>query len=149
IYRVVTEHLLRGEEGRDAISSTPLAEALVREYPEVEQAARIAPEMYEAGSNLVRTAGDEQNRYEDGFLYADPSFLDLFRFPMVEGDPSTVLDEPFTVALTARQAKEFSPEGNAVGQPLILNNATERPFVVTGVLADLPANTHLRFDYLL
>ena len=47
IYRVITEYGLQGEEGRGAFSTTPLAEALVREYPEVVQAARIAPNMQE------------------------------------------------------------------------------------------------------
>ena len=148
-YRVITEYRGAGEGGRGAFSTTPLAETLVREYPEVEEATRIAPEMSEAGSNLVRAEGDEQNRYEDGFVYADPSILNIFQFPMIAGEPSSALTEPFTVVLTKRKAAMFFPDGDAVGNALILDDNTDRPFTVTGILEDLQANTHLRFDYLL
>ncbi len=68
IYRVVVEYGLQGEGRRQAFTTTPLAEALVREYPDLKQAARIAPDVFEAGSNLVRTVGTDRNRYEEGFI---------------------------------------------------------------------------------
>ena len=149
IYRVVVEYHRQGEGGLGAFSTTPLAEALVQEYPDVEQAARMAPDLFEAGSNLVRTERDDQNRYEEGFVYVDPSFLDLFQFPMVAGERSTALTEPFTMVLTEQKAMQLFPDGGAVGNTIILNNNTDRPFIVTGILSDLPTNTHFQFDYLL
>ncbi|MEM1128459.1 MAG: ABC transporter permease [Bacteroidota bacterium] len=149
IYRVLREYPYAENGIKGAFSSTPLAETLVQDFPEVVNAARIAPEMFEAGTNLVRTTGTTQNRYEERFIYTDPALLDLFGFPMVEGHAATALTEPFTVILTASKAQQFFPGTSALGQTLILNNNTERPFTVTGVMEDLPENTHFQFDYLL
>ncbi|MEO0341488.1 MAG: ABC transporter permease, partial [Bacteroidota bacterium] len=148
IYRVYNEGYFDGEKQSYAVTTTPLAETLLKEYPEIIQSARIAPDLDEAGTNLVRTVQESLNNYEEGFLYVDPSFLKMFQFNMIHGD-LTALERPFTIVLTASKAARFFPGENPLGKSLILNNNTERAFEVTGVIKDLPNNTHLNFDYLL
>lgn len=149
LYRVLDVFETPERSGMGSVTPTPLASALEADFPEVEQATRIAPQLFEAGSSLVRTANDAQNRYETGFVYADPNFFAVFDFPFVQGMPETALAEPRTLVLTERKAAELFPGQDPVGQTLVLNNTTESPFTITGVLADLPSNTHFRFDYLM
>lgn len=148
IYRVYMEGQEDGKLQGGAVVTTPLAKTLLNEYPEIIQAARIAPDLDEAGTNLVRTEQMDENSYEEGFLYADPSFLEMFQFPMIHGGLDA-LKRPYTVVLTESNAARFFPGENPVGKSLILNNNTEQPFEVTGVMEDLADNTHLNFDYLL
>jgi len=149
IYRVIIEENVRGVTEKNAVTTTPLAETLEREFPEIELAGRIAPEIYAAGTNLVRIEGEDLNRYEEGFIYADPSFAEIFQFPTVRGDLPSALSEPNSIILTASKADQLFKNREALGQPLILNNDIETPYTVTAVIEDLPSNTHLRFDYLI
>lgn len=148
IYRVYMEGQEDGRLQGGAVVTTPLAETLLKEYPEVIEATRIAPNLGDAGTNLVRTTKMSENSYEEGFLSTDPSFLKMFQFPMIHGN-FDALERPFTVVLTESKAARFFPGENPVGQNIILNNNTEQPYEVTGVMEDLPNNTHFRFDYLL
>lgn len=148
IYRVLQKGLYDGDLVRGAIVTTPLAETLERDYPEVIQAARIAPNIAEGGSNLVRTKAGNKNSYQEGFVFVDPSFLKLFQFPMVQGDWEA-LERPNTVVLTQEKAERFFPGEDPIGKSLILNDNIAEPFEVTGVMEDLPSTTHFEFDYLL
>ena len=149
LYRLVIEYNESGTNRKSAFTSTPLAETLQRDYPEVVLAGRIAPDMFGAGSNLVRTENQVQNRFEEGFVYADQAILTLFGFKMQEGEQNTALDAPFSVVLSQKKANQLFPDGNAIGKGLILNNNLEQPFTVTGVIEDLPVNTHFEFEYLI
>jgi len=146
IYRVVEDYHVGEHEGRGAFTTTPLAKTLEQEFPEVEKAVRVAP--YFATTNLVKKEGEAENVYEEGFIYADPGMLDMFDFPMTQGT-STALTQPFSMVLTERMAEKYFPEENPVGKLLILNNNTEQPFKVTGVMEDLPDNSHFKFDFIL
>lgn len=148
IYRVLQKGLYDGDLVRGAVVTTPLAETLERDYPEVIQAARLAPNIAEGGSNLVRTEAGNKNSYQEGFVFADPAFLKMFQFPMIEGDWEA-LERPNTVVLTQEKADRYFPGENPIGKNLILNDNTAKPFEVTGVMEDLPTNTHFQFDYLL
>ena len=148
IYRVLVDYHVGDREGRHAITTTPVAKTLEQEFPEIEQAVRIAPDFYEAGSNLIRKEGGEQNVHEEGFIYADPEFLEMFDFPMISGT-TAALRQPFSVVMTASMAAKYFPEENPVGKLLILNNNTNQPFKITGVMEDLPDNTHFHFNFIL
>ncbi|GAB5517914.1 MAG: ABC transporter permease [Rhodothermales bacterium] len=149
LYRVIDIYESNNSAGIGSVTPTPLASTMADDFPEVEHATRIAPQLFEAGSSLVRTTQEPQNRYETGFVYADPNFFEVFDFPFVQGLPGQALAEPRTLVLTERKARDLFPGQDPVGQTLILNNNIESPFTVTGVLADLPSNTHFRFDYLM
>ncbi|MFQ5652418.1 MAG: ABC transporter permease [bacterium] len=91
------------------------------------------------------TYGDK-SFFEDGIIYADSVFFDFFSFPLKHGNPQTALSDPNSIVLTSDMAEKYFGQENPVGRSLQFNNETQ--LRVTGVLAPLPGNTHLRFDFL-
>ncbi|MEL7424838.1 MAG: ABC transporter permease [Bacteroidota bacterium] len=149
LYRITVAYNIEGRTGHTAVTSTPLGPRMQEDIPEVVRAARIAPSMYDAGNNQIRRSTELENRYESGFTYADSLFLEMFDFPLVMGELSQQLREPRTMLLTERKAKRLFGAENPIGQQIVFNNNEERAYTITGVLADLPSNTHFQFDYLL
>jgi putative ABC transport system permease protein len=113
---------------------------VLRDFPEVEQAARLML----FGEALVRRG--ERQAYEDGGLYADPALFEVFSFPLVAGDPATALNEPNTVVLTRGMAERYFPGEDPLGQALTFEGGAD--FRVTGVTEDVPANAHFTFTFL-
>jgi putative ABC transport system permease protein len=125
-----------------AYTQTPLAPTLQREYPEVEEATRFMP----AGKNMYKHG--ELHLYEDKVYFADSNVFRVFTFPFIQGDPRTALDEPKTMVLTQSTAQKFfGSAANAIGQSL--TNASGDVFRITGIIKDVPANSHIRFNMLL
>jgi len=120
----------------------PLAPALKQEYPEVEEAIRFVGEdkkMYRKGQLRI---------YEDKIFYTDSNVFKVFTYPFIEGDPNTALIEPKTLVLTESVAKTFfGKTTGVVGQTL--EDAKGDIFKVTGVIKDIPYNSHLRFNLLI
>jgi ABC-type antimicrobial peptide transport system permease subunit len=89
-----------------------------------------------------------ENRYnEKAFAYADDQFLKIFDYKWIAGDPKTALSEPNGVVLTESIANKYFGNQNAMGQVININNQTD--LKVTGLIKDLPGNTHLPFDFLI
>src|SRR6185312_1019934 len=125
-----------------AVTQTPLAPTLQREYPEVEEATRFI----RAGKNMYKHG--ELHLYEDKVYYADSNVFRVFTLPFIQGDPRTALDEPKTMVLTQSTAEKFFGSGTkAFGQSL--TNANGDVFKITGIIKDVPANSHIRFNMLL
>ena len=101
---------------------------------DVDQVARIARQS-------VRLRHGADTFYEDGFRWADASFFDIFALDWVAGDPKRALTEPSTVVLTQGAAAKYFGAENPVGQTLVLEG--QWPLTVTGVIRDLPRDTHL------
>ena len=91
----------------------------------------------------VRRPGTEQIVEERNFIYADSSAFDVFDFPLVQGAPETALARPGTVVLTEEAATRHFGDEDPMGQTLL---ADGRELTVTGVMADLPATTHMAID---
>ncbi len=84
--------------------------------------------------------------YENSVWYSDSSVFNVFDFPLTEGNASTALSLPNDVVITKETAKKYFGDEEAMGKILTMNN---EEYKVTGVLADIPPNSHLRFDFLL
>jgi putative ABC transport system permease protein len=142
IYRVVMDAKMTGQQFTAPVTSAPMARALVEDYPEVEAATR-----------LFRLSG-EVTRYNDIVLnekeaaFADANFFEVFSFPLREGDPRTVLTEPQTVVLSRSAARKYFGSAPAVGQVLTVGDFNSR-YTVTGVMEDMPHNSHMYFDMLM
>lgn len=150
LYRVVECFVLdNGTIGKGPAMPAPFAQELEKEFPQVEAAGRIMPyTLFEgAGSNEVRPEGKTQDTYEEGCVYADQRMLDLFRLPMVYGNPATALKEPNSIVITRKKADKYFPGQNPVGKVLYLNDDSKTPHKIGGVIADPPANTHLQYDF--
>ena len=84
--------------------------------------------------------------YESQFWFADSSVFSVFTLPLVQGNPRTALTEQYGVVLSETMARKYFANANPMGQSLRINNKTT--LHVTGVLRDLPANSHLTLNFI-
>ncbi len=143
IYRVVCADTYRnGTIDDDGCAPVPLADALGREFPQVE---KVAPVMRIGQQQFgIPSGGDKDKQVlAHDVYYADGAFFDLFDFPWVEGDAHTALQEPFTAAVSQSIAASwFGDWHSAIGKSIRMDNTTT-PYRITGVLQDPPSNTDL------
>lgn len=134
IYRTIPE--LQGAK----YYSNPLAlgRFFKEQYPEVKKIARFCDRYW-----LLKYKDRIFN--ESGAL-VDDDFLNIFTFPLVKGTPETVLASQDSIVLTERAAVKFFGAQDPIGKSLLVNNNTE--LMVTGILKDVPKNSHLQFDFL-
>lgn len=78
-------------------------------------------------------------------MYAEPSILRMFTLPMLKGDPTTSLKEPYSIVVTETSAKKLFGEVQALGRAIQING---RDYQVTGILKDIPFFSHLQFESL-
>ncbi len=150
IYRVVAEYKEDGDLLKSVYFPAPFAGVLKEEYPEVEKVGRInAGELFGAGSNQIRPADRKESAYEEGFAYADQEVLDILGTPMVYGDARHALDAPNSIVISQRKAEKYFPGQNPVGKVMYLNNDLKQPLTLGGVMANFPANSHLKSDFLI
>lgn len=149
LYRVVNNYNRDGEIIRFTWFAPPFAQAIQDDFPEVTLAGRTNEgNNFGAGKNNIRIEGDLQNRYEGDFIYADQQILDLFKFEMVYGNISEALAQPNTLVMTRKKADKLFPGENPVGKTVYINDNTDRPFKIGGVLEDLPTTGFFQFDFL-
>ena len=143
IYRVAAEGKVAGTMRQFAITPFPMGPALVRDYPEVIKAVRFFQ-----GTNPRRLVEDQHGHvfFEDGVLFTDANVLEVFNFPLSQGDPKTAFLEPFSIVITEAVAQKYFGKQNPMGQTLTLDKKAW--FKVTGVLKDTAHNTHSQFDFL-
>ena len=84
---------------------------------------------------------------EKRVFYADPSFFDIFSFPLVKGDRSTALKNIDGILITRDMAKKYFGDADPIGKVMRKDNGGN--VVVTGVLANIPANSHIQFDFIM
>ncbi len=140
IYRINCYAKLEGKEMSMAVTAPPQARVTKEEYPEVEDAVRY----YYPFDQKV--SYENVTYHEKRFYFADPNFLEIFNFPLIEGNPKTALQKPFSVIITSAMAEKLFGENDPMGKNIILNN--DKVYQVTGVIKEVPVNTHFRFDYL-
>jgi putative ABC transport system permease protein len=141
IYRVNNDIKFGGTEGSYAIAPAPAAGALKADFPEIEAVTRFR----NVGGNQVRKGN--QNIQEDRMIFADSTVFKVFTLPMIEGDPATALTAPHSVVITERTAKKYFDRTDVVGQTLLFDNST--PYKITGVIKDIPKQSHFNFDFFL
>ncbi|MEM6633812.1 MAG: ABC transporter permease, partial [Bacteroidota bacterium] len=135
-------------DGREWFQSTanfPVAGPQVHEkVPEVEAFVRL-----HATEAIMSPRGEEEEKSykESDMYYADSSFLTLFSFPLLYGDKSTALREPNSIVITESAARKYFGETNAIGKQL--QKDSEELLTITGILKDIPENSHLDFDFIL
>ncbi len=141
LYQVVTEARYTDSVNRFRGTPAPLGPALKDELPEVLDASRYV----DAGIVLVKH--EDIQYYEEGISFADPSFLEMFSFPLAQGDARSALADPSSILITEEMAEKYFGAENPLGREMMLEN--QIALNVTGVLRDIPQNSHLRFDFLM
>ena len=141
IYRVGHSVIRPTRTGISAATPTPLAPALKLEYPEIEHITRVYFD------SQVLFEFDEKQIYEENVIYADPDFFNVFPFQILKGDPSQLLDTPQSMVITASMAEKYFGDKDPVGKIFQINK--QYNFMVTGVMEDVPVNSHYHFDFVI
>lgn len=139
IYRVHVKGQMLGQTLDGCLTSSPMAKALVNDYPEIVNATRIK----ESGSWVVGY-GDKKF-HEDGILFADSSFFNVFGFQLTSGDPNTALNDPKSMVLTESYVKKYFGDEDPMGKTITIEHDTTL-YTITGVMPDIPDNSHFKFD---
>ncbi|MFK7844496.1 MAG: ABC transporter permease [Rhodothermales bacterium] len=120
----------------------PMGPAMQADLPEVEDYVRFI--RYE------RFVKVEQTIFDESLLFTDPSFLNVFSFPLIHGDPSSALSTLNNVLLSETIAQKYFGEENPVGKRLSIRlKDVYEDFFVAGVLKDAPTNSSIQFDIVL
>ncbi|MEQ8880818.1 MAG: FtsX-like permease family protein [Cyclobacteriaceae bacterium] len=118
--------------------------------PEISNMVRVRPMRRDEG--VVVKGGDDNGRkfLEYGLYYVDKNFLEMFGYSLKSGDARVALNDLNSIVITEEVAKKYFGVVDAMGKVLhVKGGSLSGEFVVSGVLNDLPANTHLQFDFLL
>ena len=140
IYRIVSNIKEPDNAFTWAVAQIPLADELRDNYPEVENAVRF----FGTGRNLYKY-GDQQF-YEEGFYLADSTVFDMFDYEFISGDKNTALDLPYSIVLTESISKKYFGTEDPMGKSI--KNQQNEEYKVTGLIKDVPENSHFRFDAL-
>ncbi len=138
IYRVADDKQTPGVTLESASTAAPVAPALLADFPQVQQAVRLID-----NEALIRY-GDKLFE-ERKILFADRELFKLFSFKLLQGNPATALQEPMSIVLTEKMAGKYFGAANPMDKTLTVDNQTMK---VTGVVRDVPANSHIGFDFL-
>jgi putative ABC transport system permease protein len=141
IYRAAVEFGGGGNSMQLAGAMPALGPAAKEELPEVIDAARFY------GTRNALLTMDEQTFTEPDLYFADPSVFNIFSFKLISGDIKQVLNEPYSLVISQKMARKYFGDENPVGKTLIYQK--EYPVTITGLMQDVPENTHLKIDFLL
>jgi len=143
IFRLGADGNIGQRDLRIPILPYSIASSLSREYPEVLNSVRLYPMTW---SGKVFVKYKDKQFYEENIYYAENSVFDIFTFPMIRGDHKTALETANSIVITEDMAKKYFGDEDPVGNFLKFNNQTD--FKVTGVMKNVPENSHLTFDML-
>ncbi|MFC1725754.1 ABC transporter permease [candidate division KSB1 bacterium] len=140
IYRIGVEGNLGGNYVKFPVSNLGSGPAMQKDFPEVESITRIYPRGKAAvkyGDNIF---------FEENWFLADENFFKVFTFPLIEGDPNTALKAPKSVVITEDFAKKYFGDEPPMGKNISIRNMPD--YTVTGVMQNVPDNSHFKFDFL-
>jgi putative ABC transport system permease protein len=145
IYRVRNDRIYSDKHDKSAGCPPALAPTLKKEFPEVLESARIYSSdltIIDSGKNNSESIGKE--------YYADPSFLRIFSFPLVEGSLKSALEEPYTIIISKSLSQKYFGNESPVNKVITLaNDYGKHAYEIKGVFKDIPSNSHIKFDLLI
>lgn len=145
IYRLGGHLSATGVDFRSARSARELGHILKEEFPEVHEVVRANSWDH----TLVKynpVNGTEKSFYEEDIVRTDSTYFDVFTHEFVAGNPKKCLAASNTVVLTESKAKKYFGDDSPMGKMLTIGDGL---WTVTGVIKDMPENTHLKFDILI
>ncbi len=140
IYRIQTDVDVSGNLLKLATTSFPMAEAFKTDYSEIEKITRVI----RWGEPVI--SKDETRFKERNMLWADTEVFEIFSWAWVAGDPKTALKDMYSVVLTESTAKKYFGDENPIGKTI--RYEAQKDMIVRGVIHDIPANSHIKFDLL-
>ncbi|UII29782.1 ABC transporter permease [Fulvivirga ulvae] len=141
IYRVVSNIKEPDNSFTWAVAQIPMADELRQNYPDVVNAVRF----FGLGRNLYKY--EDKSFYEEDVFLADSTVFDMFSYEFIAGDPKTSLDEPYSMVVTESMADKYFGTTDCLN--LSLTDQDNDQLKITGVIKDVPVNSHFRFDALI
>ena len=133
IYRVINNNI------NSTYVAPQVSQLLLDNYPEIIESTRIFPRE----GILVQYNNESFN--ENDLFYADNSFFKIFSFELKSGEAETVLNQPFSIVITESIANKYFGDKDPIGQVLRVEN--ENDYTITGVMSDIPANSHFNCNF--
>jgi putative ABC transport system permease protein len=140
IFRVVVEFEREKSSDNFAGTPAPLGEVLKKYIPEVVEYVRFGY----LGRMLVNYNNEQ---FWEEIELADPSIFKIFSFKLLSGNPATALNNPGSIVISETKARKYFGNKNPMGQILLLGD-NKTPYIITGVMKDIPANSQHQFDFL-
>jgi putative ABC transport system permease protein len=145
-YRITADWSNQGDSRIHQLG-TPyvLAKTIREKYPQVECITQLSGPV----GDLILIYKDNAFKETDAFC-AEPSFFDVFSFPLIKGDPETSLKDPNMMVITQSIAQKYFGDEDPMGKTIEVQASGDKLFFqVTGVMEDVPLNSHFRFDMLI
>ncbi len=139
-YRVLTQFFNPKTGGGETAMETngwPVGDVLRREFPDVESVVYLRN-----GSGFL--INHQGKRFRQKLQFASPEFLQVFSFPLIKGDPTKALQQPWTIVISEEMEQKFFPGADALNKQLTLADTLQ--FQVTGVMKNIPSNSHIQVD---
>lgn len=128
-------------------NNAPIGPAMANEFPEIEKVVQFS------GKADILLRHGEITHQEDGVFFMDSTVFDVFSWNFIDGDPKTALVAPYSIVLTESAAKKYFGNEEALGKILegraVAGRAEGGDYTVTGIIEDIPSNSHFRFNALL
>jgi putative ABC transport system permease protein len=140
IFRIEADLHLNGGTVEDPFTPPPMAAALKRDFPAIENAVRIRSDRQTVAVRIGDKVFDE-----NAAARADPTLFEIFTFPMLAGNPHTALSAPNSIVLSATAAKRYFNTTDVIGKTLKLDEDSTI-YSITAVIKDMPAQSHFHFD---
>ncbi|MCX2681746.1 ABC transporter permease [Galbibacter sp. EGI 63066] len=139
IYHIYASEQTPDGPGVSTAKPIPFADALQREVPGVEKITKYM------GGNVLITHGNKELRMEAA--YVDPDFFSIFSFPVIKGNKQHLIEDQSSIVITEKTAKILFGEENALGRTVnILQQGQQRPYTISSILEDIPAQSTMRFN---
>ncbi|WP_461639639.1 ABC transporter permease [Labilibaculum euxinus] len=138
IIRLGSDFTLSGKRDRVATSPLPFGPTFAEEFPEVEQFVRFQ------GSGRQQFKYDDKEFYEEHIAFVDSSVFTIFSFPLLKGDPKKALTQPYSIVLNETLAKKYFNSEDPIGKILLVGE--NAAYTVSGVMKDLPSNSHFKYN---
>ena len=128
----------------------PMTYTMVNDLAEVEDAVSLTPVWGAGLTQPDRLVKNGEIRFMENRIFAaDTTFFRIFSFPLVSGNPENCLQDVGSIVITESIAQKYFGDEDPMGKMITINFGFDAPFRITGVMADIPANSHFHFDFLL
>ena len=141
IYRTILNGKIGGQEITIATSPAIMGPTFINDFPEIEDFLRMT------GRGPTVLEYNSQTFTEEDLVEADSSFFNFFTIPVLKGDPKNLLNAPHKVVLSESAARRIFGEEDPIDKPIKIGTDSVR-YIVSGVMADIPENTHFKANLL-
>jgi putative ABC transport system permease protein len=140
IFRVISVFKDKNNIHEFPVTLYGVSSHLKDEVPEVKSSTRL----FNPGKNWVQYKNENYGKYTS--IYSDGQFWDVFSYELLQGDLNKCLKEPNSAIISESMASEIFGDANPLNEVI---HVERNKYQVKGIIKDIPANSHLQFDYLL